>query len=400
MPTLSVQEIVIDVIDAFTKQLPMLPYIGADWRKTGLKLNKKYTAHVVSVPAVETISDADYSAMTGQTARSLLTDVDVTVDKHIGVRINLAHLNSIKDDKQEYAKAISLAGYALAKSFIDDIITGFSTVNFSNQSVFAVADSDGDMLDAITSALNLQGALTTGRFGVVNTPVAAVLNGDQRLTSSLYAGQRQRGEGYRRFQAVNGFAEIMEYPDLANTTSGTALTSVTATAATDVFAKTAHGLATGQGVTAASFSAGVTAGSYYVIRVDADTFKLATSFANAQAGTAYNVSSDGTGGSITPTQTLTGFFGDARSVTVLGGIPDGMDAASALGVPVNRVNNVFSVTHPDSKITMAGITWETAGRLDANFVLTMVYGKALGRQAVTNGVAGLLDNAGHRLVSA
>ena len=58
----------------------------------------------------------------------------------------------------------------------------------------------------------------------------------------------------------------MEYPDLSNTTSGTALTSVTGANSGDLFTNAAHGLATGQTVTAASFSAGFSDGTYYVIR--------------------------------------------------------------------------------------------------------------------------------------
>lgn len=82
--------------------------------------------------------------------------------------------------------------------------------------------------------------------------------------------------------------------------NGVALSSVTCTNAGDVLGKTAHGLTTGQRVTAASFSAGLTAGTYYVIRVDADTFQLATTHANAQNGIATAISADGTGGVITP----------------------------------------------------------------------------------------------------
>jgi hypothetical protein len=401
MPTLKPSaEILLDVLDAFAVKLPLLRHIGADWRSNGLKKDQTYTAHISGIPSVETVSNADYTALTAQGARDLLTDVSVTVDKHIATRLKWAHLNAIQDNKIEYAKVIANAGYALAKYFIDDIIAGMTPNNFSNSSNYAVADSDCDMLDNITGDLNLQKALSNGRFGVVSTPVATVLAGDSRLASADYAGQRVRGEGYRRWADVNGFSEIMEYPDLANTTSGTAITGVTVANTGDLFTKTAHGLATGQTVSAASFSAGFTAGTYYVIRASADTFQLASSYANALAGTAAAASADGTGGVITPTQTLTGFFGESRAITVLGGIPAEMDLANTLGINLNRVNAIEVVTHPDLKISMAAIMWEDAGKLDINWVPTLVYGKSLGRQAVANGVGGLLDNAGHRLVSA
>lgn len=402
-PTMTAAEILMDVIDAFAKKLPMLKYIGADWRPNTLKLNQTYTAHVPSVPSVEDVSSGDYSAMTGQNARDLLVDVPVTVNKHKGSKLKWTHLNAIKDNKMEYDKVINLAGYAIAKQVVSDMIAGFTPVNFSQHSLFAVADSDCDMLDNICGDLNTAGAIPTGRYGVVNTSVANVLAADSRLTSADYAGQRVRGEGYRRWTDVNGFSEIMEYPDLSNTTGGTALTSVTAANTGDLFTKANHNLVTGQTVAAASFSAGFSDGTYYVIRVSSSTFQLATTYANAIAGTAAAVSADGTGGTITPSQTLTGFFGESRAITMLGGIPDGMDLAGALGLNINRVNNVEIVTHPDLGISMAAVMWEEAGKLDINFVPTLVYGLSFGRQTATDAVGApgaIMDYGGHRLVSA
>lgn len=402
-PTLTAAEILMDVIDAFVKKLPMLKYIGADWRPSTLKLNQTYTAHVPSVPSVEDVSSGDYSAMTGQNARDLLVDVPVTINKHKGSKLKWTHLNAIKDNKIEYDKVIGLAGYAIAKQVVSDIIAGFSPVNFSQHSLYAVADSDCDMLDNICGDLNTAGAIPTGRYGVVNTSIANVLAADSRLTSADYAGQRVRGEGYRRWTDVNGFSEIMEYPDLSNTTSGTALTGVTVANSGDLFTKANHNLVTGQTVTAASFSAGFSAGTYYVIRASSSTFQLASTYANAIAGTAVAATDDGTGGVITPTQTLTGFFGESRAVTLLGGIPDGMDLPGALGINLNRVNTVEIVTHPDLNISMAAVMWEEAGKLDINFVPTLVYGLAFGRQT-DSGASGapgaIMDYGGHRLVSA
>lgn len=67
---------------------------------------------------------------------------------------------------------------------------------------------------------------------------------------------------------------------------------------------TAHGWYTGRKVAATSsgtLPGGLSATDYYVIRVDADTIKLATSFANASAGTAVDITSAAGGG----THTLT-----------------------------------------------------------------------------------------------
>lgn len=75
--------------------------------------------------------------------------------------------------------------------------------------------------------------------------------------------------------------------------------TATATAATDYVTKAAHGLSTGDVLWIQSISSGAggvsTMTLYYAIRVDADNFKLATSHANAIAGSGVNISSDGTG---------------------------------------------------------------------------------------------------------
>jgi hypothetical protein len=66
----------------------------------------------------------------------------------------------------------------------------------------------------------------------------------------------------------------------------------------------AHGYVTGLKVaatTAGTLPTGLSATDYYVIKVDADTLKLATSLANAVAGTAVNITAVGVGNStLTP----------------------------------------------------------------------------------------------------
>lgn len=68
---------------------------------------------------------------------------------------------------------------------------------------------------------------------------------------------------------------------------------------TDTFAKTSHGFITGQPVI---FKAGTaaptgltTATTYYIIAVDANSFKLAASQSDAYAGTVVNITGNGTG---------------------------------------------------------------------------------------------------------
>lgn len=74
----------------------------------------------------------------------------------------------------------------------------------------------------------------------------------------------------------------------------------TANDTTMIFTATAHGLVTGEAVTVSNSGGGVPTGlststTYYVIYVDANDFQLATTLANALAGTNLTISSNGTG---------------------------------------------------------------------------------------------------------
>lgn len=69
-------------------------------------------------------------------------------------------------------------------------------------------------------------------------------------------------------------------------------------AGTDRFTVTSHGFATGDRVLVSSANTlptGITAGEYWVIKIDANTIQLATSLANALAGTAVDISDVGNG---------------------------------------------------------------------------------------------------------
>ncbi len=78
------------------------------------------------------------------------------------------------------------------------------------------------------------------------------------------------------------------------------------TVGSDLIAETAHGLETGDVVrltTSGTLPAGLAlATDYYVIRVDANSFKLASSLANAEAGTAVDITAAAGGGTHTVTE--------------------------------------------------------------------------------------------------
>lgn len=81
------------------------------------------------------------------------------------------------------------------------------------------------------------------------------------------------------------------------------LLNVAATASADLLTKVDHGMQTGQcfSIAFASGYGGLTTGSsYYAIVISSSTLKAATTKANALAGTAINITSDGTAATVTP----------------------------------------------------------------------------------------------------
>lgn len=351
-PTLSSPEILLDVIRAFRVSVPAINLLGRNFRQTGLRFNKRYTAHVATVAAVESVSTT-YD-VTGNDARELLSDVPVTVDKRFGARLYWRNLLAIQDDKFEYNKVIESAGAALAKAMVDDLLSTARSEYFSQRTIVATADSDVDMLASVTTAMNGVGASSLGRVMFCNSAVAASLAADSRLGSKDFAGQLQGEEGYRSWSRVNGFRLIQEYPSLP-VNNGAAVTGGAITAATDVYTKTAHGLSTGQRVVLTSLTGGtgLTAGQvYFFIKTNDNTGFLASTLANAIAGTRVDVTADASAVVLTPTENVTAFATDSSGICFVAGPEDHseqMALAESLGSPASWPSTRSPILNPISR---------------------------------------------------
>ena len=103
-------------------------------------------------------------------------------------------------------------------------------------------------------------------------------------------------------ESIFGFSVQAQW--VVTTATAAALASATdINSTTDVFTKTAHGFYTGLKValtTGTTLPAGLSATNYYVIRLTSSTFQIASSQANALAGTPVLFTNNGTG-----TQTFT-----------------------------------------------------------------------------------------------
>jgi hypothetical protein len=215
--TLSTTQILELVMDAFKVRLPFLCVAFAtDFSSERAKFNQTVNARIAGLPTVQ-----DYDGTTGYKAnaaeaKSLLTDVPVTINRHKHVPIKLDFIDAASTVAQInlLEEATMNCGYALAKSIADYCLSLVISTNFSQSSPYSEANSDLDMLANIRADLNAKGANTLGRFGIVNSGVMTALSTDSRIGSGDYHGQRINAEALGHLQGIQGFANIWEYPDM------------------------------------------------------------------------------------------------------------------------------------------------------------------------------------------
>lgn len=215
--TLSTAMILDLVMDAFKKRLPFLvSAFATDFSSERAKLNQTVTARIAGLPTVQ-----DYDASTGYKAnaaesKTLLNDVPVVINRHKHVPIKLDFLDAASTVQQInlLEESTMNCGYVLAKSIADYCLSLAVSTNFSEASIFTVANSDLDMLANIREDMNAKGASTLGRFGIVGSGVMTTLTTDSRIASGDYHGQRIGAEALGHLQGIQGFANIWEYPDM------------------------------------------------------------------------------------------------------------------------------------------------------------------------------------------
>lgn len=390
--TLSTTLILQKTIDSFKTLFPFINNFGTHFDEQPLKLNQTVDAHIRTLPSASTYDPTTGYANGATSARTLLTDVPITVDQHQHVPLLFEHLNQIKDMKDVYEGAITDTAFVLGKAMVSSVLAKCKGSAFSYSTAETAANSDLDVVEAITTMLNDQSAPPMGRIGIVSTAVAQAIALDTRIGSKDYYGQLTGASGLRVFRGVGGFEAIYEYPALGtNNAAGQTFTAAT----TDICSATAHGFQTGDRVrltTTTTLPAGLAAATtYYVIRLGADTFKLASSDANATAGTAVDVTDTGTGThTVTGYENVTGVFFAPAAFALRAGIPGGMtDLAGALGIP--QVMAMETLRDPIWGFALALMKWQAAGTGNLYVSPTCVWGSAAGRQA--GAAAAITDKA-------
>ena len=399
MATLSSTIILADTLQAFKKRVPMLGAFSTNFTDQRLRLNSSAIAHVRTLPSLSTYDGTTGYKNGAAEGNSLVTDVPVTIDSHKHVPIKLSHLYNIADQKDVYQNAIGDAAYVLGKGMVDSVLAKVTAASISNVITEAAASVDRDTLGSVRKGMNGNGASPTGRVGIVNSDFYESLDADPRIASRDYYGQQTGGQAYGMLTNVAGFGNIWEYPDFpTNIVTGGTFTAAT----TDIITKTAHGYLTGDKVrftTTTTLPAGLSLSTtYYVIKLTADTFKVATTRSLAVAGTAVDITDTGTGThTVTGYENLSGFFFEPSAVALVTGLPEHtFDIAAALGIPTQGRHYV--VTDPETGMSLLGIEWQEPGTFDLYLTVAAMWGSAVGAQS---GAAGAItDKAGYRVVTA
>jgi hypothetical protein len=219
--TLSVPEILMDVLDAFKLETPQLFQpggFGTDFSSKTAVLGDKVTAKISHVPVV-----GNYDANNGgfkaaqQDVTTLIEDVPVTLNQFKIVTVNVTWLTQLASKIELYKEAVRNYGYALGKYVVDTCLAQVNAANFSNKVTVPLANVNLDTWDGnIRSQLNLQKTAARGRYAIINTPHASQLGTDDRVRSSLFYGALNGDRGYRQWNNLAGFNRIVEYPDMYN----------------------------------------------------------------------------------------------------------------------------------------------------------------------------------------
>lgn len=251
------------------------------------------------------------------------------------------------------------------------------TFTAANATDIITANSHGLANTNIIFLQNSGGALPTGLSA--NTPyyiISSTVNTFQLSLTSGGAAINFTTDG----TGTNSFSNSFKVPDLRGSFpmgAGTKVNTATFDANTGVNTGTDvitintpanDWLQTGQAValTGAGLPTGLTAGTYYVIRVTSTTLKLASSLANAQNGTQVDITAVGSG-TATLTQTLT-----ARTAGYVGGEENhAMSATELLAHTHAAADNALSATSGSGPTRVAGFTG-TSGSTGGNAAMNVL----------------------------
>ncbi len=212
MATLTVSEILSDVLTSFLQRVPSLKFFATDFSSDRVQFGQTIIAHLPTVPtAYDHVAATGYSA-NAQSARSLLADVPIVIDGWKDVPIKIAADDASQDRSQNYLKTISNSGYVLGKAVVDYALGKVLATNFTQSTTETISNTTKDTLGKVRVALNGKKA-STPRNMLCSSDFFSALDNDSRIASGDYYGQRVGADPFGRLINCSGFSEIQEYPE-------------------------------------------------------------------------------------------------------------------------------------------------------------------------------------------
>ena len=295
---------------------------------------------------------------------------------------------------------VSTDGSGASHTFIRALASGRGTIAGSS-TLFTTEASTGDIIQvgsqemqiiaiatdtACTVHQNNQAALTvfSGQAYTLNEKPTSKLGGTYSSMnvvgidgSEIAAG----GDNITSVGVTNGGTLYVETPTVTVAAPASlTIPLVNVSVANDTITSTAHGLKTGTKLTylkvgATAITGLVDATAYFVVADTVDTFKLASSLANAQAGTTIDLT--GTGSAA---QTFTGDTALATATITSGAVSS---------IAVTDVGSAY-VTTPAVTVTKARLTIPTSGITTANteLVTYVAHGLSISDRIVYNNGGG------------
>ena len=215
--TLSVNELVADVLESYKVQFPVIGNFARDFSTDSARRGQTITARILS--SIASPSDYDGSAgYEGSTTSvgSLTNDINITLDQHKYVSISMDYLDMISTQRDLYGEVASTLANTLGKGLMGAIWDGIVADNFAKSitrdGTTGGQEHDLGMLHAVRAEMNTNGAAVAGRYGIVNSSVMTTLLTDEKIASGDYYGQLSGANGIGVLRNIAGFEAIYEYP--------------------------------------------------------------------------------------------------------------------------------------------------------------------------------------------
>jgi len=219
--TLSVPEILKDILDAFKVGCPELFGPGGfakDFSSNTAAIGDTITAKIAHVPAAADSDENNRGFYNGaQNVTTLIEDVPVTLNEIAHVPVKIPYLTDLATKGVDLYKAgVANIGFALGKKVIDNVLVQ-AEAGCSNSFSLSPWQFNFNALDGpVRGQCNSQKMSNKTRWALIGSEYAAELGVDDRVRSSLFVGELNASEGYRLWKNLGGFAWVREYPDVIN----------------------------------------------------------------------------------------------------------------------------------------------------------------------------------------